>query len=319
MTISGLHRPAAETHILSVGMPVRDLVFHVKNPPALGHKAQAHRYEEIAGGNGLNAAIAMARLGARPKLCGPMGGDADGAAGYILHRLADERIDATTLVPMADVVTPISSIMIDPSGERTIITFRDPRLYEAKLPDTELLLDGCAAILVESRCAPFATELCAAAHRRGIPVVVDVDRKMAMGDPLMTAATHLVCSKEALLATTAAADTGEALRKLAAVTPAFVAATDGGNGMCWLDGSRLLALPAFAVTAVDTLGAGDVFHGAFTVAMAQGQSIAEAMRFSAGAAAIKCSRFGGAFGAPTSDELGAFLATRPSPSPREVD
>jgi sulfofructose kinase len=69
-------------------------------------------------------------------------------------------------------------------------------------------------------------------------------------------------------------------------------------------------MPAFAVEAVDTLGAGDTFHGAFALALAEGRDIQAAMRFAAAAAAIKCTRFGGIEGAPLRGEVEAFLAGR---------
>ena len=60
------------------------------------------------------------------------------------------------LIHMPGLVTPISAVMIDPSGERTIITFRNPELWHVKLPGFDTLLDDCAAILTESRCANSA-------------------------------------------------------------------------------------------------------------------------------------------------------------------
>ena len=67
-------------------------------------------------------------------------------------------------------------------------------------------------------------------------------------------------------------------------------------------------LPVFSVAAVDTLGAGDAFHGGFALALAEGKSEIEAMRFGAAVAAIKCTRIGGSAGAPTRAEVEAFLA-----------
>ena len=77
--------------------------------------------------------------------------------------------------------------------------------------------------------------------------------------------------------------------------------------MHWLDGDVLRHLPAFPIKAVDTLGAGDVFHGAFTLALAEGMPEAAALRFASAAAAIKCTRFGGGAVSPTRAELAAFL------------
>jgi sugar/nucleoside kinase (ribokinase family) len=61
------------------------------------------------------------------------------------------------------------------------------------------------------------------------------------------------------------------------------------------------------VQAIDTLGAGDVFHGAFTLALTQESSVVEVLRFASAAAALKCTRFGGGAGAPTREEVEAFL------------
>ena len=65
--------------------------------------------------------------------------------------------------------------------------------------------------------------------------------------------------------------------------------------------------PAFPVHTVDTLGAGDVFHGAFALGITEGQDLRTALRFASAAAALKCTRFGGAFAAPQRAEVEALL------------
>ena len=169
-----------------------------------------------------------------------MGDARETSSRFIFDKLAHEGIETTHLVHMPGLVTPISAIMIDPSGERTIVTFRDPELWKVKLPDTDTLLDDCAAILTESRCAEFCTDLCAEAVRRGIPVIVDVDRAMSLREGLLTASSHLVFSSEPLQETADVADDGEALKKIAKLTPSFLAGTRGPRGTIWLDekGSR---------------------------------------------------------------------------------
>jgi sugar/nucleoside kinase (ribokinase family) len=198
--------------------------------------------------------------------------------------------------------------MIDPSGERTIVTFRDPQLWKVHLPDPEILLDDCHAILTENRCAEFCTELCVEARNRGIPVIVDVDRTMSLREGLLTASSHLVFSSEALQATAGVADDAEALKKIAKLTPSFLAGTRGAQGTLWLDEEhKLRQTPAFPVHTVDTLGAGDVFHGAFALAITEKQDIPNALRFASAAAALKCTRFGGAFAAPQRAEVEVLL------------
>ena len=295
-------------HILCIGMPVRDLTFRVSGVPARGSKENASHFEEICGGNALNAAIGIVRLGGRASICGPMGDARETTSRYIFEQMAREAIDTGHLVHMPGLVTPISAIMIDPSGERTIVTFRDPELWKVTLSPSETLLHDCAAILTESRCAAFCTDLCAEACRRGIPVIVDVDRAMSLREGLLTASTHLIFSSEPLQETAGVADDGAALRKIARLTSSFLAGTRGPRGTIWLDEQgQLQETPAVPVHTVDTLGAGDVFHGAFALAITENQDLRQALRFASAAAALKCTRFGGAFAAPQRAEVEELL------------
>ena len=306
--------PKTPPHILCIGMPVRDLTFRIEELPERGFKVNASHFEEICGGNALNAAIGIARLGGRASICGPMGDAAETSARYIFEKLAEEGIDTTHIVHMPGLVTPISNIMIDPSGERTIVTFRDPELWKVQLPETDELLEDCSAILTENRCAEFCTDLCVEARRRGIPVIVDVDRTMSLREGLLTASSHLVFSSEALQSTAGIADDGEALKKVAKLTPSFLAGTRGAQGTLWLDEQHnLRQTPAFPVHTVDTLGAGDVFHGAFALAITEGQDVPGALRFASAAAALKCTRFGGAFAAPQRAEVTELLSQSAAP------
>lgn len=250
--------------ILCIGIPVRDLTFRVEAVPERGSKANASHLAEICGGNALNSAITIARLGGRASFAGPMGDPGETSSGFILDLMAAEGIDTTHVVRMPGVSTPVSAIMIEPSGERTLTIYRDPALWSVKLPDTDALLADCQAVLVESRCEPFCTELCAEARRRGIAVIAGVDRAMALTDSLLTAASHLLFSSDQVRETAGVADDGEALKRLSGITPAFLATTRGPRGTLWLnERGELEETPALAVEAVDTLGAGDVFHGLY--------------------------------------------------------
>src|ERR1700742_1674189 len=300
--------PKIPPRILCIGMPVRDLAFRTPKVPARGSKENASGFGEICGGNALNAAIAIVRLGGRASICGPMGDAKETSARFIYEQMEYEGIDTKHLIHMPGLVTPISAVMIDPTGERTIVTFRDPELWKVKLPKADTLLDDCHAILVESRCAAFCTDICAEAVRRGIPVIVDADRAMSLREGLLTASTHLVFSSEPLQETAGIVDDGEALKKVAKLTPSFLAGTRGPRGTIWLDEQgKLQETPAFPVHTVDTLGAGDVFHGAFALAITEGQDLRQALRFASAAAALKCTRFGGARAAPQRAEVEALL------------
>jgi sugar/nucleoside kinase (ribokinase family) len=293
--------------VLCIGMPVRDLIYRIRDLPQRGEKVRAEQFDEIIGGNALNAAIGIVRLGGRALFTGPMGDATEASSDYVFAQIEQEGIDSN-LVRVAGTKTPISNVMIDPSGERTIVTFRDPDLWKVALPDTGELLADCAAVLAENRCAGFATELCVEASRRGIPVVLDADVAMSMREGLLSVATHTIFSTEALTATAGTSNLEDALRRIAEVTKGFLAATRGAQGMIWMDAAgRIQTMPTFPVHTVDTLGAGDIFHGAFALAVTEGRSIVEAMRFASAAAALKCTRHGGAFAAPDRNEVEALL------------
>src|SRR6202161_2936335 len=301
--------PKIPPPILCIGMPVRDVTFRIEERPERGFKVNASHFDEICGGNALNGAIGIVRLGGRASICGAMGGARGTSRRYIFDKLAVEGIDTSHIVHMPNLVTPISNIMIDPSGERTIVTFRDPELWKVRLPSAGILLEDCDAVLIESRCAEFCTDICAEARRRDIPVIVDADRTMSLREGLLTASSHLVFSSEALQSTAGIAEDGEALLKIAKLTRSFLAGTRGAQGTIWLDEHQTLReTPAFPVHTVDTLGAGDVFHGAFALAITEKQDLVPALRFASAAAALKCTRFGGAFAAPQRAEVEEFLS-----------
>ena len=117
-------------------------------------------------------------------------------------------------------------------------------------------------------------------------MIVDVDRAMSLREGLLNASSHLVFSSEPLQETADVTDDGQALKKIAKLTPSFLAGTRGPKGTIWLDEQGdLQETPAFPVHTVDTLGAGDVFHGAFALAITEKQE-------SAGRAAVRVGRRG---------------------------
>jgi sulfofructose kinase len=296
--------------ILCAGIIVLDEVFQVERFPQPETKTPAHGFFAVNGGCAANAAVAVARLGARAALAGPLGGPAgeDGNGDRVLAALAREQVDCSGCRRVDGLSTPLSAILIDAQGERMIITHRDRQLDAARPADTAALVASADAVLADNRFPEFVRPICAAARARGIKVVLDVDGPTPMGDDLFRIATHVVFSREGLSATTGLDDPGAALARVADTTPSFLAVTRGPQDVLWRDGQTLRGSPVFAVNAVDTVGAGDVFHGAFTLALAEGKDEVTAMRFAAAAASLKCARLGGSMAAPHRAEVEALLA-----------
>ena len=150
------------------------------------------------------------------------------------------------------------------------------------------------------------------AASRGIPGVADIDHAIEQHwlEATLRAASHVVFSAEGL-ATCLGTDSLEAgVAQARRLAPGRIAVTMGGEGVAWLEGATLHRMPAFRVRAIDTLGAGDVFHGALALALGEGSEWEQALQFASAAAAVKCSRPSGRGSFPTRDEVIALMAVR---------
>jgi sulfofructose kinase len=296
--------------ILCAGIIVLDEVFRVEEFPQADGKVQAKDFFRVNGGCAANAALAIARLGGRAALAGPMGGPAgeDENGDRVLKALARENVDCALCQRVDGLATALSAIFMNARGDRTIVTYRDERIATTVPADADAVVAAADAVLADNRYPAFVHPICEAARRRGLPVVLDGDRPTVEDDPLFRVASHVIFSWECLRETTGVADLGEGLLRIARNTDAFLAVSDGPDDIVYLEGGAARRLPVFKVAAVDTLGAGDAFHGGFTLALAEGQNEVAAMRFGAAAAGIKCTRLGGSAGAPSRAEVEAFLA-----------
>jgi sulfofructose kinase len=302
-------------HILCAGIAVLDEVFRVKEFPIPDTKVESSEFITIGGGCAANAAVAIARLGGAVGLAAPLGGPEgeDAIGDRVIEGLRGESVDCAGCVRVAGARTPVSAIFLNARGERTIATYRDARLNGIVPADPEKLVAGADAVLFDNRFPDFVTPICRAARRRGIPVVMDADKATTDSHPLFPAATHVIFSGECLRATARTDDLAAGLLHMARFTDAFLAVTNGPNPILWHDANTIREMPVFAIDAVDTLGAGDVFHGAFALAFVERQESEGAMRFAAAAAGLKCSRSGGSTAAPWLADVEALLArSRPS-------
>jgi sulfofructose kinase len=297
-------------HILCAGIAVLDEVFHVREFPLPDTKAEATAFVAVGGGNAANAAVAIARLGGDVAFAGPIGGPPgeDAIGDRVLACLVAEGIDCSGCDRLSGARTPISAILLNAKGERTIANHRDKRLDTVTPADPEGLVAGIDMLLVDNRYPAFVAPICKAARRRGLAVVVDADKATVEADPLFALGTHVIFSGDCLRGTTGIDDLAVGLTRMAQFTDAFLAVTNGSSPVLWREEETIRVMPVFQLAAIDTLAAGDVFHGAFTLTLAEGRGIADAMRFSAAAAGLKCTRFGGATGAPRRDEVEALLA-----------
>jgi sulfofructose kinase len=293
--------------ILCSGIAVQDIVMRVQDFPAPGTKVAASAFIITGGGCAANAAVTIARLDGHVAFAGPLGGSADAVSNRILSDLQKERVDCGGVERVDGGIASVSLILLDATGEKTIATRRGVNLGNTLPRDAAKLVADVNAVLVDNRFPEFVTAVCRAAHARGIPIVIDLDQATNLDDPLLALGTHVVASAEALLGMAGSSDYKQALKALAEHLSGFVAITDGPKGVYWLEGGELRHLPAFKVDVIDSLAAGDAFHGGFTLALVEGRALPDMLRFASATAALKCTKFGGASGAPTRAEVDAFL------------
>jgi sugar/nucleoside kinase (ribokinase family) len=292
--------------VLCTGIAVEDYLFRVERFPAPGEKARAVDFIATAGGCAANAAMAVARLGGRARFAGPIG--TDEASQRFLAALDHEGIDASGVLRVEGGSISVSGIFIDRDGEKMVATRHGGRLDGAVPPNPDALVADVDIVVADNRFPNFVRPLCRVAQARGIRVVLDVDKATLPDDPLFALASHVIFSAEALCATVGHPDLAAALARMTGSVSGFLAVTDGPNDILWIGDRVPRRHPAFAVEAVDTLGAGDTFHGGFALALAEGLDEIAAMRFAAAAAALKCTRFGGISGTPARAEVDAMLA-----------
>jgi ribokinase/sulfofructose kinase len=171
------------------------------------------------------------------------------------------------------------------------------------------VIQAARVLLVDHYGIEGMTRAAQIARQGGAAVVADVEREDWPGfHELLALVDHVIVPRDLALRLTGAATPADAVARLWAADRRAVVVTCGAEG-CWYRGEEtgVVHQPAFAVPVADTTGCGDVFHGAYAAALAQGQTLAERIRFASAAAALKASRSGGQAGYPTRAEVAAFL------------
>lgn len=292
--------------LLCVGHASIDLLFHIDALPAPPAKLAAREHHQSIGGMSANAATAAARLGADVAFAGPIGDDAPAA--QIEAHFAAEGIAPLGLMRVPGTQSSLSSVLIDGHGERLIVAHRGEGLLRPP-PFEARWLDGVDFVLVDPRCPIWSEAAMTLARAHGIPALLDADvAPRVVLQRLVPLAPWVVFSAPGLAAFSDAAPE-DALAMVVAGGATHAAVTQGERGVLWCDTQRTLhRVPAHRVDpVVDTTGAGDVFHAALGVALAEGQPAEAALRFAAVAAAIKCGRAGGTRRTPTRAEVDAAL------------
>jgi len=284
--------------VVGMGLNSVDFLTVVPEFPAPNSKMKMLQFSKQGGGQVATALVALSRWGAKTKYIGKVGADELGQ--FSLQSIRREGVDVSFVMIEPNATNQFATIIVDSStGERTILWNRDDRLMyrEGELRKEEvccgrlLHLDG-HDIRAAIQCARWAKE-------ESIPTVVDLDKVEPLTSELIKEIDFLITSSRFPTLYTGISNQKKAFLELQKQTLGFLCTTLGHSGaMVWVNG-EFFSAEGFNVKALDTTGAGDVFHGGFIYGLLQNWEVEKILRFANAVAALKCLDLGGRRGIPT--------------------
>lgn len=293
--------------VVGMGLNSVDFISVVPEFPAPNSKMKMLQFSKQGGGQVATALVALSRWGVKTKYIGKVGEDELGQ--FSLNSLRQEGVDISSVAMESNATNQFAMIIVDgPSGERTILWNRDERLMyrEGELQREEVCsgkiihLDG-HDIQATLQCVRWAKE-------EGIPTIIDLDKVEPLTPDLIKEIDFVITSSRFPMLYTGISDQKKALLELQKHTSGFLCATLGHGGAVALVNGEFLHVKGFKLKALDTTGAGDVFHGGFIYGLLQNWEVLEILRFANVVAALKCCDLGGRKGIPSLEEVQRFLS-----------
>lgn len=294
------------TRIVCVGITVLDRIWYLSDLPQEGGKYVANNYKEVGGGPAATAAVAAAKLGAQVDFIGRVGDDDTG--NRLLAELESLGVNTRYTRVVKGARSSQSAVLVDAGGERIIANYPSPDLPTEAGWLRDIDFSQWDVVLADVRWHDGAKQAFTLAREQGVTTVLDADITPQDISELVALSDHAAFSAPGLLRLTNITESVDALKKAQTLTNGHVYVTQGEEGCNWLKAGVLCHQPGFSVEVVDTTGAGDVFHGALAVSLAQKARVEEAVQFASAVAALKCTRPGGRAGIPDCDQTRSFLS-----------
>ena len=269
--------------VVGVGLNATDTLIPVAHYPARGTKVAIRPTTVLPGGQTATAVVACQQWGLRTRYVGKVGGDSAAA----LHAAEFSRFGVEAhLLTAADCPSQQAFILVDDSGERTVLWRRDRRLALRPEELQREWIVNSRALHVDGHDTAAAAQAAAWARSAGVPVIADLDELYPGVEALLKNVDYLITSRDI---PGKLASTDDLQKSLPAVHRRFgcrlTAATLGIDGVLAWDGAQLHYAPAFRVDTVDTTGAGDLFAAGFLVGLSRGADHQKSARLGAMAAA----------------------------------
>jgi sulfofructose kinase len=293
--------------VVGVGLNATDTLIPLPRYPVCGSKVPFHFASVLPGGPVATAVVACQMWGLRTRYVGKLGDDPAGA----LHRAEFARLGVDTHLPIATgCPSQQAFILIDDSGERTVLWKRDERLTLKPEELERKWITEARALHVDGHDTAAAATAAAWARAVQIPVIADLDDLYPSVEDLLPHIDYLITSRDIPGRLLSEPDLLESLPALRdRYNCVLTAATLGHEGVLAWDGKNFHYAPAYRVDTVDTTGAGDVFHAGFIYGLLQGWPLQHQLEFACAAAALNCTALGARGGIHCVEEIQRLMAT----------
>ncbi|HIL88491.1 MAG TPA: ribokinase [Deltaproteobacteria bacterium] len=301
-----------------LGIFVADLTFRSDRMPRQGETLIGNTFKFGPGGKGSNQAVAARRAGAETRFITKIGQDNFGEMAMKMY--ADEGIDSSCVWQIPDLATGAAAILVDDAtGDNAIIVV--PGAADALVPED---LDTAEPGIAESAAFLASLEVSTpvmqrgleVAKRNGVTTILNPAPAAELPDMVYQLSDYFTPNEtEAAMLAEVPVDTVEqaevAATRFLQRGVETVVITLGEKGAYVRNSAVQEHVPPFDMgdRVIETTGAGDAFNGGFAKALAEGQSLIEAVRFGSATAAISVTRYGTAPAMPTEDEIRALLAS----------
>jgi sugar/nucleoside kinase (ribokinase family) len=266
------------------GLSTIDIIHNVTDFPTRNSKVTAQSQEIIVGGPATNAAVTFAFLGGSAKLITAVGRHA------MAYPIKDEcrrfGIEVFDLTPDSDAPPPISSVWVNRHGERSVVSVNTTRMSIPSIDVDPALVNAAEVLMVDGHAMQASQAWAQAAKSAGVRVVFDGGSWKPGTDELLKSVDIAICSAD--FRPPGCASDEDVIAFLRTSGVADIAITHGADPVRFASARSAGTIEVPRVEAVDTMGAGDIFHGAFCFYSAQGREFEDALREAAKMASDSC-------------------------------
>jgi sulfofructose kinase len=295
--------------VVGVGLNATDTIIQLSEFPQCGSKIEFETERVMPGGQVATTVVACQTWGLSTRYVGKLGDD-DAAK---LHAQEFLRTGVEgQLIQVPGTASSRSLILVDRHGERTVLCRRDERLILRPEELKREWIVKARALHVDGHDTAAATLAARWARSAGVPVIADLDEIYEGVDALIENIDYLIVSRDFPCRLTGEGSLKAALRELQLRFGCLLtAATLGPDGVLAWDGERFHHASAYQVHAVDTTGAGDIFHAGFIFGLLREWTLERQLDFSCAAAAMNCMAEGARGGIGSVEAIEALIATTP--------